>query len=688
MRAGHSGCLVVMTDRRGYIDAVYLGIGSIGTQTIFLRFILSSPNGGEFYAALALGGWIIWVGLGAFIGSRLDKSNIRRLWAWVAVVKLPLALLIFVYPSFFTGILDPFRFLPLAFLGMAPLGIMYGLLFALLINPRLKASRVYRNEAIGSVIGGLLTSMWVLAGGADFGLLMIISVLELSRCFANSIGLIVTATGIIVGIFAGPRMDILVSQLRWSDFEIEKISIGPSGRWTLLSRGDQSTIVHNGNQVSSIPDRASSEETLLWPFLYHPSAKDILLIGYEGIPAEKYLPVGINYLNLYPDRAFTNLGINSESAFEIADPLRFSGRKRFDIVSINLRGCSDLSEYRKETDLFIERLKGFTKDGGILFISAPSDENYISPSLGRYLTSLYTTLKSSFDTVAVIPGAKAGFVCRESKFTNTENDPVSNLGVLGIESPYFNSPMIENRLLPYRVSNFMKSLGNNGAINEIAKPLAVFHFMKWQGTAFGRSGLFFDLYRYPWILLMPLLFVPILISRLKSISVPAIFGVTLFGFTGMALEITSLYLFSTLFGSLYLHIGILIALFMAGLALGAAVIHRLNPYLLVAINIIAVSTLGILYGVWEPFLSLKVSYVVLYMISFCSGFATGGGYGEFANRSSIDVSAGATLYGADLYGALTAAIAVPGLLMISGLGAVMILVGAVSLIITATLFGR
>ncbi len=688
MRAGYSGCLVVMTDRRGLIDAIFLGIGSIGTQTVFLRFILSSPNGGEFYTALALGGWIAWVGLGAFIGPRLDKLNNKRLWAGLAAVKIPLALLIFAYPSFFTGILDPFRFLPLAFLGMAPLGILYGLLFAVLINPRLKASRVYRNEAIGCVIGGLLATVWVLGGGADFGLLMIISALELSRCFRNSIGLAVTAAGIIFGIFAGPRMDILASQLRWSGFEIEKISIGPSGRWALLSREDQITVVHNGNQVTSIPDRASSEETLLWPFLYHPSAKDILLIGYEGIPAEKYLPVGINYLNLYPDRAFTNLGISSESAFEISDPLRFSSGKRFGIVSLNLHGGADLFEYRKETDLFIERLKSFLKDDGVLFVSAPSDENYISPSLGRYLTSLYNTLKASFDTVAVIPGAKAGFVCGNRELIRFEMNPDLSLAALGIESPYFNSPMIENRLLPYRVENFMKSLVNDGAINKIAKPRAVFHFMKWQGTAFGRSGLFFDLYRYPWVLLLPILFVPIIISRLKSISIPAIFGVTLFGFTGMALEITSLYLFSTLFGSLYLHIGILIALFMAGLAFGAAVIHRLNPYLLVAINLIAVSALGILFGVMEPLLNLKVSLIVLYMISFCGGFATGGGYAEFANRGSNDVSEGATLYGADLYGALSAAVAVPGLLMISGLGAVMILIGAVSLIITATLFGR
>ncbi|MEE9553510.1 MAG: hypothetical protein V3W18_04360 [candidate division Zixibacteria bacterium] len=683
----------MMIYKRGHIDAVYLGICSIATQTVFLRFILSSPNGGEFYASLALGGWIVWVGLGALIGSKLDKSFKERLWGWLAIVKLPLALLIFVYPSFFTGILDPFRFLPLAFLGMLPQGFLYGLMFAVLVKPGMKATRVYRNEAIGSVLGGLLATLWLLGGGADFGLLALISALEFSRCFKNYIGLAVTAAGIIFGIYAGPRLDQLASQLRWSEFKVERIAIGSSGRWTLISSGDQTTIVHNGNQVSSIPDRASSEEALLWPFLYHLFAKDILLIGYEGISVDKYLPAGIDpasidHLSLYSDEAFARLGKNADVDYKIADPLRYSSEKQFDIVSLNLHGCADLIEYRKETALFIERLRGFLKNDGVLFVSAPSDENYISPRLGEYLAPLYNTLKASFDSVTVIPGAKAGFVCRDQRFMKFEMNPELNLQVLGIESPYFNTPMIENRLLPYRVSNFMNSLGDDEAINEIGKPHAVYRFMKWQSAAFGRSGLFFDLYSYPFILISPLLIIPFIISKLKSVPVPAVLGVTLFGFAGMALEITSLYLFSTLFGSLYLHIGLLIALFMAGLALGATVIHRINRYFLVLINIGAALVLGAAFGLSGSFLSLKVSYVLLYMISLFAGFAAGGGYAVFANRCNGDNSFGATLYGADLYGALTAAVAVPGILMISGLGVVMILVGAVSLIIAATFFGR
>ncbi len=155
----------------------------------------------------------------------------------------------------------------------------------------------------------------------------------------------------------------------------------------------------------------------------------------------------------------------------------------------------------------------------------------------------------------------------------------------------------------------------------------------------------------------------------------------------MAFEIALLYLFSTVFGTLYLHIGFLIAVFMAGLALGAVAARRINRFSLPVMIIVCAIALGMLFGLPAPLLGLKTARIVLYMISAMAGFAAGGGYGEFADRRNA-VSAGATLYGADLYGALTAAVAGPGLLMAWGIGNVMIMVGSVGLLLTATLFGR
>ena len=692
MRASHTGYLVVTAKSSPSGDAVFLGICSLATQTVFLRFVLSSQTGGELYAAMALGGWIIWVGIGSLIGSRLAGSSTGWLWLALGAVKLPIALLIFVYPAFFTGTIDPLRYWPLAFFGMALPGILYGLIFAALIGPQSKASRVYMYEASGSVVGGLLAVVWIMAGGGDFGLLIFVSIVEFSRFFENNLRRKIFAVcGVFVGVIMGPRVDLMASNFRWSGFQVEKVAVGLSGRWELLARGDQVTIAHNGRQVASIPDRASSEEALLWPFLYNPAAENILMIGYEGILPEGIIPRGVRYLSMYGDKAFLDLDAVSSSNYKIADPLDFSPESGFDIVSVMLQGAGNLSDYRKETDLFFKRCGGFLSEKGILYVSAPSNENYISPDLAEYLASLRSTLKSEFAYVTIIPGPRAGFICSDAVNAGQSEDKLLEAAsALNLDSPYFNMPLISNRLSPLRVSNLESSIGHQAEINGIAKPGSVLRYLKWQGSIFGRSGIFFHLYRLPYLLiiLVMLLAAPAIIGIVRTIPFSGVFGVTLFGFAGMAFEIAVLYLFSTLFGSLYLHIGFLLAVFMAGLAVGAGIAVRVRPFIFFLLIMISAAAIALAGNSHYSFLSLKATRIMLYMISLAAGFATGGGFAHFAEPYSGGSSVGATLYAADLYGALAAAVCIPGFLMSSGTTSMAGLTGFIGIIILATLTGK
>ena len=168
MRAGDPRRLGLNRDKSRLNDGYILGLGSIATQTVFIKLILSSQVGGELYAALAIGGWIASVATGAILGAGL-KSDLRsRIWIICVVLKLPLAFFIFIYPSFFTGVLDPVRFLPLIILGIAPVGLLYGLLFPQLITGASRTSTIYRNEAVGSIMGGVLMLILSYFGIGDF----------------------------------------------------------------------------------------------------------------------------------------------------------------------------------------------------------------------------------------------------------------------------------------------------------------------------------------------------------------------------------------------------------------------------------------------------------------------------------------------------------------------------------------
>ena len=677
-------------------DAVLLGVCSLATQTVFIRFILSSQTGGELYAALAIGGWIGWVGFGSLIGHKIPPHRRRLIWLISSLVKMPLALLVFLYPGFFTGILDPLRFLPLAIFGMAPTGILYGFLFPLLIGPETRASHIYRNEAIGSLIGGLSASLWVILGSGDFGLLLVLSMIEFSRFLSRKKAMLILGTiGTLLAVVLNPYFDRASMNIRWPGFNTVDVAHGLSGRWSLLSRGDQLTVMHNGMQIGVIPDRASTEEALLWPFLFYPDADSILLIGYEGMQIEEYLPSGVNPLMLYGDRAYTRLNVPSLTPYEIGDPLSLATETRFDIVSVLLHGAGNLYDYRMETDLFFERCAGFLNDDGILYVSTISDENYLSPALADYLSSLKNTLGVFFDSIVVIPGARIGFVCFKGDGSRAEsygllrdgNVPLSGFQQMNIESPYFNLPLIINRLAEFRVSNLENALDKTAPPNGVLKPVSVLRYLNWQGSAFGAAGSVFAIYTRPYVLIVfvLLLIVPLLLAVLRRHRFSPILGVMGLGFVGMSLEIGIIYLFQTLFGSLYLHLGMILAVFMAGLALGATYSQRLKPLIIIVPILLAAIAIPSGFTIVKLDFGLIFAYIVLYMTSLGAGFSTGGGFAFFVDRSGGAPRAGATLYGADLYGALLAAVFGPGILMSLGTVFLMVALATVSLAVLATL---
>ncbi len=668
------------------IDALFLGICSIATQTVYIKLIFSSQVGGELYAALAIGGWIAAVGTGSFIGMKFTKDRQPAIWLFSAIIKIPLAVFIFVYPSFFTGILDPLRFLPLVIIGMFPSGILYGMMFPLLITAESKTTVVYRNEAIGSVVGGLLSVMFSLAGFGGFAVLFLLAGLEISRSInRDKIALLIIAGGFVAGIFSGPFLDKTCLDIRWPGFKTIKTSHGFSGLWAVHSREGQLTLTHNGKHLSTLPDRQSSEEALLWPLLFRPDATSILLIGFEGVESKKYLPLSISATKLISDKSFFRLGVYDSTDFATGDPLSFSPPVKYDIVNIMLHGGGNLSDYRIETGYFFKKCRNMLKADGILYISSDADENYIAPDLGGYLSSLRKSLKSNFDSVIVIPGARAGFVCLKKKETEIPN-PITALSELNLQSPYFNESLILNRLSAYRLENYQIPEAENS--NYLFKPKSIIHYLRWQGSMFGGTGRLFQIYSYPFLLFfIPLLIlIPIVFWSIKKIDIAPISAVTLFGFFGLAAEIFVLYIFQILFGSLYLHIGMILAVFMAGLALGAHYCDLAKPYYFPLPAIFLLALLPALPLIIELKFGLKIVLILLYMISLMSGVCSGSGFAYLAKHKSRGRSGGATLYGADLYGALIAAVFIPGVLMVSGANFLAGVLVAIGLIISATLW--
>jgi len=669
MRAADSRNMVLSNSLGSRANAILLGACSLGTQAVFLRLTLSSQSGGEIYVALALGGWIASVGVGALLARYIGTRRLSTAWLLSSVIKLPLAALIFIYPSFFTGLLDPIRYLPLIMLAIAPTGLIYGSIFSLIISPEDKTSSLYGAEAFGSVVGGIGATLWAFTGLGDFGLLALIAGVELGLAFRKRASrFILPALGLAAGLTLGPAIERGLTEIRWPGFNAIKISHGPSGSWARLERQDQVTIIHNGAQIASIPDRPTAEEALFWPLLYHPDPQSMLLIGFEGIPASEYIPGGIRAIRLLFDRAYLELEVPDSSAYIISDPFAYSGDK-FDIIAVRLYGAANLADYRFETERFFAHCRRLLNEEGILFVSAPADENYISSDLGSYLSSLNTTLHGLFANVWPVTSSRLGFVCRQGREGGSLRNWVDcDLGKLGLESPYFNKAMISAVYSPARELNFARALDTGGDKNEITRPRSVFHYLRWQASQLGFRERLFDMngWLVAVLVLAVLILLPITQKMVTGLKLAPIACVYIFGLLGMAFEILILYLFQVLIGALFIHLGLLLAVLMAGLSWGAlnhikiSFFHIFGTFVLAA-SIIAAALLAGNSGIGLIFIG-----GLLYLAAVASGFATGAGFALITSRFGQDRSPGSVLYGTDLFGALMATLAAPWIIMSFG----------------------
>ena len=154
----------------------------------------------------------------------------------------------------------------------------------------------------------------------------------------------------------------------------------------------------------------------------------------------------------------------------------------------------------------------------------------------------------------------------------------------------------------------------------------------------------------------------------------------------MGAEITVLFIFQILFGNLYLHLGLILAVFMAGMAAGTwagtrtKIIITLSPVLLLAISIVYfISNMGI--GTEQ-----MIIFMLLYFFAASAGFASGTGFAILSAQTIPGRKSGATLYSADLYGAMAATIFIPGLLIVFGTKFVLGNLISIIVVILATLW--
>jgi spermidine synthase len=471
------------------------------------------------------------------------------------------------------------------------------------------------------------------------------------------------------------------------------------GNITVTKRGEQFTFFTNGvpSITVPVPDIASIEDFVHFPMLFHEKPESVLILsgGAGGIIHEilKYPVKHVDYVELDPlllrlVQKFSTPLTQSELSdqrvrIHYTDSRLFIRRThdRFDMIFIGLPAPQELQTNRLFSSEFFNMAKKKMNPDGIIVLTLPGSLTYISPELRDLNGCVSDTLSSVFPAVRIIPGDANLYLASNSdkleKVTTAEM--IKRFEDRKIQTGIFTRGYLEFRLHQRWIRWFLQSMERKGTqINSDFRPIAVFLSLsywnalfspyltgvfKWfEGFSLGISIAFMILFT----LLMSFIFVKK--PPLSRQSVPyAIFAT---GLAGMIFSLAVIFTFQTFYGYLYRQIGLLIAIFMFGIALSSFLItQRLDRIKKDSVLFFKIEIVIILYALLFPFVfSIPSEYLekpaislLVYFVFLIMSFLSGAGIGfQFPLATKIYLATPSSkgvfgytaglLYGADLLG--------------------------------------
>ncbi|MGD1085664.1 MAG: fused MFS/spermidine synthase [Verrucomicrobiota bacterium] len=570
-----------------------LGVSCVMTQLALMRELLAAFGGNELVLGLALGNWLLLMGMGAWLGRSCDK--LQNPLSVFVVAQILLALL----PLLQVFLLRALR--NVVFVRGADVGVGQTFLSALVLllpyclvagyaltlacsllarqQGASAVGHVYVADSVGSIAGGALFS-FVLVGSLDHArILMYPAVLNLLVAAATGIAaghkLLSTMAGALAAavMAAGVLLDLdgVSTALQYPGRHIVARANSPYGKLLVTESDGQFDFIENGLPLTSTRDDEHVEEAVHYAMAQRPDARQVLLVGggISGTAREllKYNVRRVDYVELDPlILQFGHEYLPTSLADDRIHVIVTDGRlfvkqtgEKYDVVIVDMPDPSTAQLNRFFTVEFLAEAKRALASNGVLSFSLAHYENYVSPELARILASAGRSLRQSFPNVLVIPGGRVFFLASDGPLFE---DIASRVEQNGVKTKLMTRHYLDAMLAADRMMDMRQAVAQPAALNRDFNPVLYFyhlrHWMSQFKTGFGVLQ----------VSLLALLCVYLV--RLRG----AAFVLFASGFAGTTLEIVLLLAFQVLCGSVYHQLGIIVTVFMAGLALGAALANR------------------------------------------------------------------------------------------------------------------
>ncbi len=717
------------------LTILVVGLSGIVAQILILRELLVSFYGNELTLGIILANWVILEALGVFIIGRFidrikNKINVFIILEIIFSIILPVS--IYLSRTFKDILRVPFgeavglyTIFWVSFLIILPISFCHGALFSagakisslFIKDPARSIGKVYTWETIGTIIGGVILTYLFIPNLNSFQIAFIISIANLTvsvilfrylsdRKLKYLALFIFTLVSFLF--FSGSPTQIhgLSLNKQWSKLKVLDYRNSVYGNIVVAKKEEQYTFFYNGIPIitAPYPDITFVEEFGHLPLLFHPLPKDILVIssGAGGLinevlkhPIKKldYVeldPLIIEMLKIYPSD-LTQRELSDKRVKVINSDGRFFLRKtsnQYDIVLIGLSRPSDLSTNRLFTQEFFSLVKNRLNPDGILALWLPGSLTYLSRELKDLNACIFNSLKNTYAYVRIIPGDYNIFLASSS---NEISKVTPDIITRKISQQHIQADILVPAYLDYRLNKASLEWFNYSwrdatkKTNLDLRPLAVFEMLIFWNKQFSvKITRLLELFKSLDLkIIFILLFIITLLifyafKRKPNLSrLNIVYSIATTGFFGMLMNLILIFSFQVFYGYLYHRIGLLISIFMAGIALGSFLITRRSEdarsdlRLFIKLEMIIAIFSFLLAGIMTRFLGNLHSSLIFIGLFFIPGFLVGL---EFPLASRIYLRdnkqighVSGLLYGADLLGGWFAGI-LGGIVLLPVLG--------------------
>jgi len=677
-----------------------IGLFSLLSQVLLLRELAVASYGVELIYLFALGIWLLFTAAGAMLGRRRPAAP-----GPLAAALLSLALILPANVAFIragrlllSGV--PGAYLPfyqqilMPILALCPVGLLTGFIFppaAALYMARGSVpgqrtlATAYGIESLGALAGGIIATLFlkwqvpVMAGALLAGAYISLNIPVLVNRKRSPFLTVLALAGLfLVGLNGTSWLDR--KTIGWNHPHLQESRDTPYGRITVSGRAGQMAVFEN--DVLAFETEGVEGETFAHlTALQHPRPRRMLLLGggMEGIveALREHSPtqldvvelnerlVGMVLPQLPPERRLALA--SSPVRLVFADPrdfLRAGGA--YDLILVAMPDPASGQTNRFYTREFFQTCAARLAPGGVLGLRLRSAENIWPPTLRNRMAGIYRALKEAFPHVLFLPGATNVITASASPLPEDaaplitrwqERRPAARLA----RPPFLAYLFANDRFREVR------QLLETGSVtaNSDLKPVSYRYTLQlWLSKFFPRASFLEMNPRHPGLYIPLIMLFLVLLAGVFFLSRyrPAGPGIVLAGtagFCGMLLQNVLLLYYQIKDGVLYQDIGLLMALFMAGLGLGALLplsrlsftARRRGWAILAGFAAVVLVTLLVLFR--GGGLGLPLTACLLALSGACTGLL-------FAHASLIGASGGpaliSPLYAADLAGGAAGAI--------------------------------